>query len=558
LAGDTAAQAREPGVVTSEVDEVHPQVEDDAASLSGRAFVVALVVGLGALAVIRTTLMPGLGFWDTGEAQTVGPVLGTMHPTGFPAYVILGWLATIVLSPFGDPAFGMNLLSAILVAAAAGGTVLVARRIGVPLVIAAAAGLALALTPIAWKIGTSADAHALHIALVVGIVLLLLTWERRLQASRSAGDASGSAGMPVRHGAAGTAASTRSADRWLIAAAALFGVSMANHSLTLLLVVPVGLYVLAVDPRVLLRPRTVAFALGACIGVAVLLYLQLPLRAGPFRAPLVYGRPDTWDGFWYVVLAEQFRGSIVAPFDDLGRKAADLVDLASRQLGPLVVLVPAAFLATLRWAPRYALLSGTAVAITVFFSASYQNADIGRYYLGPAFFAWTWLALLASVLAQVIGDLTSGMAWVRGRDAVVAAGVAALLLVPTAAALPERHADLDRSDNVGARQWLDAAFASMDEDALVLSWWSYSTALWYGQHVEGRRPDIRIVDDRTLLDEELGEVGDVIDAQLGLRPVYVIRASDRDIAQLQTRFLLEPLAEPGNIYRVTGRRDDAG
>ena len=64
-----------------------------------------VVVRRGALA-----LLPGLGFWDTGEYQAVGPLMGTAHPTGFPTYVLLGWLASVLLQPFGDPAFRMNLL----------------------------------------------------------------------------------------------------------------------------------------------------------------------------------------------------------------------------------------------------------------------------------------------------------------------------------------------------------------------------------------------------------------------------------------------------------------
>jgi hypothetical protein len=61
-------------------------------------------------------------------------------------------------------------------------------------------------------------------------------------------------------------------------------------------------------------------------------------------APLVYGRPDTWDGFWYVVLAAQFRGDIVDPFGDLGGKAAELAGIAVAQLGIVsaLVFVPAA------------------------------------------------------------------------------------------------------------------------------------------------------------------------------------------------------------------------
>ena len=67
--------------------------------------------------------------------------------------------------------------------------------------------------------------------------------------------------------------------------------------------------------------------------------------------------------------------------------------------------------------------------------------------------------------------------------------------------------------------WLDDAMAGLDPDAVVVSWWSYSTALWYGTLVEGRRTDLRIVDDSTRESEGLGSVDDVIDANLGTRPV---------------------------------------
>lgn len=76
--------------------------------------VVAIAVGLTALVVYRLTMLQGVGAWDTAEAQTVPPILGTMHPTGFPAYVVLGFVATRVLAPLGSPAFAMNLLSTIL------------------------------------------------------------------------------------------------------------------------------------------------------------------------------------------------------------------------------------------------------------------------------------------------------------------------------------------------------------------------------------------------------------------------------------------------------------
>ncbi len=494
----------------------------------------AAIVALG---LVLPTVMPGVGFWDTAEFQTVGPVLGTAHPTGFPSYVILGWLASIGLAPFGDPAFRMNLLSALLVAAAAGLTVVLVRQLTGSAILGVAAGLGLATTPIAWKIATHADAHALHLALLALLFVTLVGWEARRRA-----------------GAAG-------ADRWLVAAALVFGVAAANHSLTLLLPPAILVFVLVVEPRLWRRWRLLARCALVLAAVLALLYLELPLRAGPFRAPLVYGHPETWDGFRYVVLAEQFRGSLVDPLGNLGGKLASLVDLVATQFGALAPLIAAGFAATVVRAPRYALLSGLAFVVTVFFAASYANADIERYYLGPALIAWTWLAILAATIAEQVGRLVAEPAEAPAGASVehgptrlhpvAALLLAALLLAPTAASLAERRADADRHADVAGREWLDAAVATLDPDAVVISWWSYSTTLWYGQHVEGRLPGVLIADDRTRLDLDLGDINVVIDRFLGSRPVYLIRSSQGEIDRFAQAYRLEatPLA---NLWRVSG------
>jgi len=102
--------------------------------------------------------------------------------------------------------------------------------------------------------------------------------------------------------------------------------------------------------------------------------------------------------------------------------------------------------------------------------------------------------------------------------------------------------------------WTDHVLDVMDEDALILSWWSYSTPLWYAQKVEGRRPDIAIVDDRTRLDENLGSLTDVIDANLGRRPVYVMRLDQRELALLAARYDLDYIdgKDASALTRVIG------
>ena len=140
------------------------------------------------------------------------------------------------------------------------------------------------------------------------------------------------------------------------------------------------------------------------------------------------------------------------------------------------------------------------------------------------------------------------------------AGVlAVLLLVPTIADIGRTYAATDRSSDVVAARWLDDTLARIDQDAVVVSWWSYSTPLWYAQRVEGRRPDIVIVDDRTRLDEDLGSVEDVIDANLGHRPVYVLRETQPQIQEIADRYEIESIAPAGQTWmiRVLGPKDAA-
>ena len=517
-------------------------IDRPAESTFARAFPAAAIVSLAPALVVAGVvigatwrlLMPGVGFWDTGEFQTILPIMGTAHPTGYPTYVLVGWLANILLTPLGEPAFRMNVLSLLAVALACGTTVLLVRRLSGSTAMGVAAGLGLAFTPVVWRIATHADPHALHLAMVAVVLALLVRWEWARRAAEPA------------------------ADRWLVAASIAFGLAVGNHSLTLLLAVPIGLYVLAVHPRILLEPRLAAMCAAAVVLTVVLVYLELPLRAGPFRAPLVYANPSTWDGFWYIALAEQFRGSLVDPLGHLPEKAGQLVTLSVTQFGILAPLIPVGFLATLRRAPRYALLTGLAMLITTIFDASYVNADIDRYYLGPALWAWTWVGVLGGVVVEQVADASDPLSpgvgrWLRPA---LAAALAVALVVPTVLAFGARRASVDRHADTAAASWLDRALPPLAKDAVVVSWWSASTPLWYAQFVEGRRTDLFVVDDRTRLDLNLGEATDVIARFLATRPVYVIRANDHDLGLVTALYRIAPVpgtvGTPMIVYRVLG------
>ena len=222
--------------------------------------------------------------------------------------------------------------------------------------------------------------------------------------------------------------------------------------------------------------------------------------------------------------------------------------------------------------PRYALLTGTAAAITCFFAASYVNADISRYYVGPALMAWTWLAILAAAVVDILAGagatdpaaaeagpdearLTSARrATARTRAALLSIVIAIALIVPTLAALPERFRVVDASGQRDAARWADHVLDVMEPGGVIVSWWSYSTPLWYEHLVEGKRPDIEIIDDRTRLDLNMGGLTETIDFYLGKRPVYVLRLDRREVALLAARYDLDYIdgSDASSLTRVIG------
>jgi hypothetical protein len=198
--------------------------------------------------------------------------------------------------------------------------------------------------------------------------------------------------------------------------------------------------------------------------------------------------------------------------------------------------------------------------IPVWFLLGYENADIERYYLVPILVTVVWSALAV----DAAWDLVVG-AWRRvaspghpGRRASMAitALVGVGLLAAAVASVPDRYEAADASDDTWAREWLDALLPQLEHDPVVVSWWSYSTPLWYARWAEGDRPDMTIIDDRDVLDDQLGDLGDVIEGYLDEgRPVYLIRLDD-DLPPYEERFVLQELPDipAGTVWRVVGRR----
>ena len=170
-------------MITDKIEQPQPAIHDR---------LLAVACGAAAGLLYLRTLAPGLLFGDPAEFQVATWVAGVAHPTGYPLYLILGWLWSHLL-PLGAPAWRMNLFAALWGAAAVAVTYLaaaalieqaasslprMARRIA-----AVAAALSLAANPAFWSQAVIAEVYTLQaflLALMLTLALGKLTPRRLL------------------------------------------------------------------------------------------------------------------------------------------------------------------------------------------------------------------------------------------------------------------------------------------------------------------------------------------------------------------------------------------
>ncbi len=474
------------------------------------------------MAAYVRTLLPGIAFGDWGEMQTVPHVLGIAHPTGYPTYIILAWLAELV--PIGSIAFRANLLSAVYVAAALATTTLIALRLGVRPLIAIAGALALGATGTVWAAATVAEVNPLHLLFAALIVHRALLWEQR----RSPVD--------------------------LAVGGLLMGLALGNHLLTLFIAPFVALFVVWSGRReIMARPWILAMPIGALVlGLAVYLYIPLAASQSP---PLPYNHPTTLNGVLWLVGGTQFRGQ----FDFLSARGPgefiaslpDLWELLTARATPVVPILGLGGLAILVVRrPAFGLMCLGVALSAIYIWANYLQLE--HYLLVP----FLVLAVGAAValesgvraVAWLIGrsDLERGptMATARAGGTVamtfgLAVGIVAVggALVLAAGNWPRA----DRSDDRSGQQYVDAVFAALPANAAILSYWDASTPLWHGQLVEGRRPDVLIVDDTNIVYENWVTRERRISSLICQRPVFILRLGDEDLIPTEQSFRLTPL-----------------
>lgn len=476
------------------------------------ALLPAVLLGIAAFALYTSTLAPTVLIGDGGEFQFVPYLLGVAHPTGYPLYCLLGWAWSHLIA-VGDVAYRMNLFSAFWAALAVGLFYPTARELSrqasptlpprVHGLIAILASALFAVTPTFWSQAIIAEVYGLHTFFVVLLFFLLLKW--------------------LDH-------PTRAS---LLLMATTFGLSLAHHRTTLLLI-PAVAACLWLNKGDLFRTRRLLLQALPLLLLPLALYLYIPLRAPhtPYlRLPLDGVRElilydNTLPNLIDFVLGGPF-GSSVDLSVDLGERLAMAWRLLHQELGWIGVglaLVGAASLAVHRPAAgpvrrQRALLAltGLAYLTIVAFNLVYAIGDIYVLFIPTYLVIALWLAAGVGLLAQVGQRLFPTWHW---ASAVI---VLPLFILPLHMGF-RHYAEVNQSQNTAARTGWEAI---LDEPlpsgaTMISNDRNEIMPMWYLQYVDRRRPDLLGL--FPLITSDYPTLGHILDLALSTgRPIYLIK-----------------------------------
>ena len=430
---------------------------------------LGVVVALAAFSLYVLTLAPSVMPGDYAEFQLCAAVLGVPHPTGYPLYVLLGKLFTLL--PFGDVAYRVNFSSAAYMAGAVALLYWITLRLIRTTNIergwwAAGIGAGLfAVAPTVWSMSLVARSYALNALFVASVISCLLLWR-------------------------GTGRT-----RWFYLSCLFIGLSMVHHGTTYLLLPAYAAYLLLVEIE---RRRTVtdirpvrrwAFGVASLLlGLSPLLFLVYRFVGG---SPYYWGNPSSWKDFFSLLTGGPFHNQVMgfgwgSQFE---RVAFGLSELSGQYTLAGIALGMVGLVVLWRTLRSEAMLLTLMMLGNFLFAMNYSL--VGYLYFIPTYLIWAiFIAVGLAWVVHLLLAQTVGRGLAIARYAVAVAGILFVGAIVYAGAL--RYPNIDQS---GQTQVRDEALALLKVAprgaSLYLDWEDLSVIRFY-RMVYGERPDLTL------------------------------------------------------------------
>jgi len=440
-------------------------------------FVAAAIVFILAMTVYLMTLAPGITIEDSGELIAAAYTLGIAHPPGFPLYAFLGKFFTFI--PFGSIAWRVNLMSAVFGALTVALLYLVIAKLIKRKLIAGATALILAFSPIFWSQSVIAEVYTLNIFFTALLILLLLVWSEKRKNS------------------------------YLFWFAFLYGLSLTNHTMGVLLAPAFAFYIFLNDKRVitdwkLILKMFLLFILGLAF------YFYLPLRAWQ-KPDFNWGPIDSWGNVLAHITRAQYNdfSPLINKYSKLGIFISFLAEIYQQFFLPTLLL--AFFGAVYLWRKNRSffvlsagvfLLSSLGVIYLRKFGWGLGVDYTYRVYYLPAFLMVViWLAAIIDYLyGFLLGVFNKRLVWL-GR-LIQLAFFLVLISLPVNF-LVANYARANQSDFWLAYDYAKNLLASLEPNSVYYFAYDGSLqgdteifSLVYLKMVENFRPDVDVVSEQ--------------------------------------------------------------
>ena len=501
---------------------------------------IALIIGAVAFALFLRTVAPDMLAGDAGEFQFAAWRLGLAHPTGYPFYLLLGWLWQHALAMVGaSPAWSLNALSAFTAGVGAGLLYLgMAHWTPLPPARRRMVGIYASVLLIGnvtyWSQALIAEVYALHVVLMLALLLATQALIRTPTLPR------------------------------LLTLAALAGLALTHHALTLLWLPALLLYWLLADRgwrHFSLGNWTLVVLAGL---VPLLLYAYIPLRAGAAASPW-YHQPlganvldlyqNNLTSFWAFISGQ----SIEVGFRPLSAAWAQVPQAAwlwQYHFGWVGLAMMGIGLFWLWQTRRHAILISTLLYVIIqqLFNLFYNIGDILVYYI-PLYVVgamWAGFGLAGLLTGEWRTDASLARPRAIGLVGWVAGGAILLLALGV---LPVTSAQIDQSNATEARQQWEPLLAAVPAPnaILVSNDRNEIVPLFYLQAVEARGQGLTGLFPGIAPDARFSDIGATLDTALTAKlsgeseqPVYLVKP----MPGLEVRFVMQPAMPP--LVQVLG------
>ncbi|GMV52600.1 MAG: DUF2723 domain-containing protein [Chlorobi bacterium] len=410
-----------------------------------------IIAGVVTFCLYVLTQAPGLMYTDTGELAAAAYTWGVAHPTGYPLFTLVAHVWTLL--PWPSVIGGLNILAAIFVAAGVGLFCRMLQVLPFPKAtdshIPLAVALLLGTSTIVWGQSTAIEVYSLHFLLVIGTLSATLR--------------------------------SRNEDglEWTVVAGFMFGLCLTNHVSSVFLAP--GLLLLWWKGALQWRPLA---ALFVPVILCLSLYALMPLRSSSLP-PINWGWVHrSWDAFLYHVKGTQFSVWMFSDNAVMKANANVFLKLASHALLwagwiPALLGVVSLVKGQRRMMTGLLVVALGNLAITL----GYGIHDIDSYFLPSIIILFVFCAIgLHRLLSAQSATRTLG-----------------LLLLPCGA-LVMNYSSMNYRAHTSVPEYANFTWDHLEPNAVFITrqWDFLCSAMWYQQVVEGKRPDVTIIDKELL------------------------------------------------------------